>query len=192
MKILLVDNYDSFTYNLYHLLEKVCEDTIIDVRRNNQIDLGSIALYNAVVLSPGPGIPSEAGQMPALIEHFKFTKPLLGVCLGHQAIAESFGYKLKNLPCVFHGVSTRMKIIDPDDPLYKHLPHDFTVGRYHSWTVESLDDRELVATAYSDDGEIMSFRHTSLPLFGVQYHPESVLSDYGEEIISNWFSTLQK
>ncbi len=189
-RFLLVDNYDSFTYNLFHLLEKVCDDAEIKVIRNDEVAIEEAESYDAIIFSPGPGVPSEAGIMPELINRYKAIIPLLGVCLGHQAIAESYGYELRNLDTVYHGVSSELRVTDGNDKLFDHLPERFSVGRYHSWVVNDKTDGELVITARSADGEIMAFRHKTLPIFSVQFHPESILSEFGEQLIRNWYQAV--
>jgi anthranilate synthase component 2 len=186
MKILIIDNYDSFTYNLYHYIQKLSKETV-DVYRNDKIDLESITKYDKIVLSPGPGIPDEAGISKTLIKEYASSKSILGVCLGHQAIAEVFGGKLYNMEKVYHGVSTTIRITNREEPLFNTLPEQFEGGRYHSWMVEkdSLPDR-LTITALNEEGEIMAFSHKDYDVKGVQFHPESVLTQTGEKIISNW------
>ena len=187
MKILVIDNYDSFTYNLVHLLEKVC-DAEICVFRNDKINLDAIAGYDKIVLSPGPGLPSEAGLLLPIIERYASSKDIFGVCLGLQAIGEAFGATLKNLQQVYHGVATPLINIK-DKALFKDCPSTFKVARYHSWVV---DWRGLPAcleiTAEDEEGNIMALKHTTYRVSGVQFHPESILSEYGEKIIHNWIS----
>jgi anthranilate synthase component II len=185
MKILVFDNYDSFTYNLVHLLEKVC-DHEIDVYRNDKITLQKVGEYDKILLSPGPGLPNEAGILLDVIKTYAPTKDIFGVCLGMQAIGEIFGAKLKNLENVYHGIATPVQILS-DDSLFKNCPKEFKVGRYHSWVVDvnGLPDC-LEVTATDKDGNIMALKHKSYNVKGVQFHPESILSEYGEQIISNW------
>ena len=184
MKIVIIDNYDSFTYNLSHLIKSLGAE--VDVVRNDQFSLDEIEAYSKIVLSPGPGIPSEAGLLLDVIRHYAGRKPILGVCLGHQAIGEAFGATLENLSDVFHGVATPCHII-ADDPLFTGLDKDFTVGRYHSWVVsrEGLPDC-LEVTAVSDEGQIMALRHRQLNVRGIQFHPESVLTPDGRKMLQNW------
>ncbi|HWB25800.1 MAG TPA: aminodeoxychorismate/anthranilate synthase component II [Chitinophagaceae bacterium] len=187
MKILVFDNYDSFTYNLVHLVEKILHQKV-DVYRNDQIPLDKVKEYDKIILSPGPGIPEEAGLLLPLIKEYASTKSILGVCLGHQAIGESFGGKLVNLTNVYHGVATKINILQKDG-LYKSLPPAFTVGRYHSWVVSEKgfpDDLEI--TAKDDNGMIMGLRHKTYDVQGVQFHPESVLTPDGETIMRNWLA----
>lgn len=185
MNLLLFDNYDSFTFNLLHLLEKV-SDCNIEVYRNDQISISDIDRFDKIVISPGPGLPSEAGLLAEMLKVFSRTKTILGVCLGHQAIAESFGGELINLDSVFHGTSTPINIIGKD-PLFNGLAKRFNVGRYHSWIVnsENLPDCFEV-TAVDDNKNIMAMRHKKLNISSVQFHPESILSEYGEAILKNW------
>jgi anthranilate synthase component 2 len=185
-RILIIDNYDSFVYNIVHYLNLLgCETTVV---RNDQFELDLITSFDRVVLSPGPGIPEEAGK---LLEAIAFIKrlnnpiPTLGVCLGHQAIAESFGAQLTNLDRVYHGLSSAITI-DTDSLLYRGLETPLVVGRYHSWVVSDLENLPLEVTARDENGTIMSFQHNNLPFTGVQYHPESVLTPKGLELIKNW------
>ncbi len=192
MKILVFDNYDSFTYNLVHLVEKITH-TRVDVYRNDQLPLEQVAGYDKIILSPGPGIPEEAGLLLPLIKAYAATKSILGVCLGHQAIGEAFGGKLTNLSTVYHGVATEIitgeksKLIS--SPLFDGLPDRFLVGRYHSWIVseESFPD-ELEITARDEQGYIMALQHKTYDVQGVQFHPESVLTPVGEQIMRNWLT----
>lgn len=186
MKILVIDNYDSFTYNLVHYIEKF-NSSLVEVYRNDELSLWQIKKYDKIVLSPGPGLPEEAGILMELIEKYAATKSILGVCLGHQAIAQVFGGKLINLNRVYHGVSSTIKILNNKEPLFNGLPKQFRVGRYHSWIVakENLPDCFEI-TSVDEDGQIMSISHKKYNLKGVQFHPESVLTEYGEKIIYNW------
>ncbi len=186
MKILVLDNYDSFTYNLVHYLEKAGEEHTIDVFRNDQIGLEEMEIYDKIVLSPGPGLPSQAGIMIDLIKRYASTKSIIGICLGHQAIAEAFGAKLKRLDIVYHGVTSLIDIVQPDY-VFENLPNSFNVGRYHSWVVTELPS-ELISTSCDEKGNIMSIKHKLYDLRGIQFHPESILTDYGLQIISNWIN----
>lgn len=188
-RILIIDNYDSFVYNIVHYLNLLgCETTVV---RNDQFELDLITTFDRVVLSPGPGIPEEAGK---LLESIAFIKrlnnpiPTLGVCLGHQAIAESFGAQLTNLDQVYHGLSSAISV-ETDSLLYRGLETPLVVGRYHSWVVSDLENLPLEVTARDENGTIMSFQHNNLPFTGVQYHPESVLTPKGLELIKNWLSS---
>ncbi len=185
MRILVFDNYDSFTYNLVHLIREV-SDASIDVIRNDKLKLEDAAIYDKIVLSPGPGIPSEAGLLPDLIKMYASTKDILGVCLGHQAIAEAFGAKLVNLDDVHHGLAENVHKI-AFDPLFEGLEETFEVGRYHSWIAsrENFPDCFEI-TSVDDQNQIMSFRHKNYRLHGVQFHPESVLTPQGKIIMKNW------
>ena len=184
MKIVIIDNYDSFTYNLSHLVKELGAE--VTVVRNDQFELPDLEQYSKIILSPGPGIPSEAGLLLDVIRTYAGKKPILGVCLGHQAIGEVFGAKLENLSDVFHGVATPCHII-ADDPIFSGLERDITIGRYHSWVVsrEDLPDC-LEVTAVSDEGQIMALRHRELNVRGIQFHPESVLTPDGRKMLQNW------
>ena len=186
MKILVFDNYDSFTYNLVHLVEKILP-VKVEVYRNDQIPLEKVKEYDKIILSPGPGVPSEAGMLLPLIKEYASTKKILGVCLGHQAIGEAFGGKLINLSKVFHGIATSCKIINGSSELFTGLPSEIEVGRYHSWIV-SKDNfpNELEITAEDENGYIMAMQHRTYDIQGVQFHPESVLTPKGEAILKNW------
>ncbi|MFT4545599.1 MAG: anthranilate synthase component 2 [Polaribacter sp.] len=185
MKILILDNYDSFTFNLVHYLEQFCDD--ISVKRNDEISLGEVDAFDAIVLSPGPGLPEDAGIMPELIKRYSSTKKILGVCLGHQAIGEAFGAKLKNLNQVHHGVVLPVNITRVDEALFAGLPAGIETGRYHSWVIDKdTIPSELIITATDDNGEIMAIRHSELNVCGVQFHPESLLTPNGLKIIENW------
>jgi anthranilate synthase component 2 len=193
MKILVFDNYDSFTYNLVHLVEKIIGEKV-DIFRNDQIPMENVRVYDKIILSPGPGLPSEAGMLLPLIKEYASTKSILGVCLGHQAIGEVFGAKLINLTKVYHGVATPVKII-PRHPsgisvnadLFNGIPDEFLAGRYHSWVVDPNDfPKSLDVTATDANGHIMALRHRDFDVLGVQFHPESVLTPEGEHIMKNW------
>ncbi len=189
MKILVFDNYDSFTYNLVHLVEKITGEKV-DVYRNDQIALADVAAYGKIILSPGPGIPKEAGLLLPLIKEYAATKSILGVCLGHQAIAEAFGGTLINLSTVFHGVATPIKIAGAKSKILDGLPEVIEAGRYHSWIVS--DDNfpaELEVTARDENGYIMALQHKTFDVQGVQFHPESVLTPDGEKMMRNWLKT---
>jgi anthranilate synthase component 2 len=183
-KILVIDNYDSFVYNLVHYLEEF--DVEVNVVRNKNVDLDSINDYDKILLSPGPGIPDEAGELKNVIMEYYKTKPILGVCLGQQAIMEVFGGTLENLDQVYHGIATTIKVIVEDEPLYKDLPKKLEVGRYHSWVVNQTLPEVLEATSIDENGHIMSLRHKDYDVRAVQYHPESVLTPEGKKIIKNW------
>jgi anthranilate synthase component II len=187
-KILVIDNYDSFTYNLVHYIQNLT-DNPVDVYRNDQIDLDEVDQYDKILLSPGPGIPKEAGICLNLIKQYASSKSILGVCLGHQAIGEAFGGTLINLDKVYHGISTNINIITPEDRLYKDIPERIEVGRYHSWVVSSDNLPQCFKiNSLDDNGMIMGISHKDYDLKGVQYHPESVLTQYGLKIIKNWLN----
>ena len=187
-KILVIDNYDSFTFNLVHQLRSELK-VGVDVFRNDKIELSDIDLYDSILLSPGPGIPKEAGIMPEILKTFATKKKILGVCLGHQGIAENFGSSLLNLDKIVHGKAYKITTCGEDNKLYKGLPSSFTVGRYHSWVVDPQSlGSELIATSHDEEGNIMSLRHKDLPVYGVQYHPESILTENGLKIIENWLA----
>ena len=193
MKILVFDNYDSFTYNLVHLVEKILH-TKVDVFRNDEISLEKVEEYDKIILSPGPGIPEEAGLLLPLIKKYTASKPILGVCLGHQAIGEAFGGKLINLSTVYHGVATEIKVGNnktiKKSRLFEGLPDRIEVGRYHSWIVSDDDfPEELEVTARDENGYIMALQHKEYDVQGVQFHPESVLTPDGEKILRNWLET---
>jgi len=187
MNILLFDNYDSFTYNLYHILTDL--GVKADVVRNDKITLDEINKYDKILLSPGPGIPSEAGLLLPLIEHYAPTKSILGVCLGEQAIAEVFGAKLENLKQVYHGVCSDIRII-AEDPIFKGLTPGIRAGRYHSWVVskEELPECLEVTAVDAAEGMIMALRHKTYDVRGIQFHPESILTPQGKQILENWLT----
>ena len=186
IKILVIDNYDSFTYNLVHYLEDLnCEVTVI---RNDQLNIEYVNLFDKIVLSPGPGIPDEAGLLKPIIRRYASTKSILGVCLGLQAIAEVFGGNLINLDTVFHGVSTKVTICVEDETLFIGFKKTFEVGRYHSWVVDTNLSDELEATSFDENGQVMSLRHKFYDVKGVQFHPESVLTPNGKQILKNWIT----
>lgn len=187
IKVLVIDNYDSFTYNLVHYLEDLnCEVTVV---RNDKLTLDDVEPFDKIVLSPGPGIPDEAGLLKAIIKRFAPTKSILGVCLGQQAIGEVFGGSLINLDDVYHGVSTKVNITVDDESLFNGLEKEIEVGRYHSWVVNSDLPDELEATSFDENGQVMSLRHKVYDVKGVQYHPESVLTPNGKQILKNWINS---
>lgn len=184
MKIVIIDNYDSFTYNLSHLVKELGAE--VTVYRNDQFEMSQLEAFDKIILSPGPGIPSEAGLLLDVIKAYAGKKPILGVCLGHQAIGESFGGRLTNIGEVVHGVATPCHITK-DDYLFEGLPKDIEIGRYHSWVVDTEAFPEcLEVTSVSDEGFIMSLGHREYDIRGIQYHPESVLTPDGKTIIGNW------
>ena len=192
MKLLVLDNYDSFTYNLVQYLRELTPEGL-DVRRNDQISLDDVGAYDCIVLSPGPGVPQEAGIMPALLERYAHEKAILGVCLGHQAIGEAFGGELVNLEHVYHGVDTEMSVLDEEEVLFQDLPATFRAGRYHSWAVrrENLP-AALTVTAEDEHGAIMAFRHNLYNVRGVQFHPESIMTEHGKAMIGNWLDEQRR
>lgn len=187
--IVVIDNYDSFTYNLVHYIEKITGKRV-DVFRNDKISVEEVSRYDKILLSPGPGIPVEAGIILDLIRKLGPSKSILGVCLGHQAIGEAFGGKLINLDKVYHGIASEIEVLTPEDPLYKDIPAKFNVGRYHSWVVEktTLPDCFTI-TSVDDKGLIMGISHKQYDVRGVQYHPESVLTENGLKMMENWLKT---
>ena len=188
MKILVLDNYDSFTYNLVQYIERVLKRAV-DVRRNDQLTLEEVAVYDKILISPGPGIPIEAGITLDLIKEYGPSKSILGVCLGHQAIAEAYGGSITNLSTVYHGVTGQMKQLVDDEYLFRGVPTEFDAGRYHSWVVEhDTLPRDLEVTVENDEGYIMAVRHKEHDVKGVQFHPESVLTEYGGMMILNWIN----
>lgn len=191
MRILLFDNYDSFTYNLFHCIKKIV-NTPVDVIRNDQISLEDVNKYDKIVLSPGPGLPVTSGILLPLIKEYAPTKSILGVCLGHQAIGESFGGTLINLDRVFHGVATTISMKKRNltgNDVFKGLPEKIEVGRYHSWIVSDKNfPNDLEVTATDEEGTIMALRHRKYDVQGVQFHPESVLTPLGMEMMKNWLA----
>jgi anthranilate synthase component II len=183
-QILVIDNYDSFTYNLVHYLQDL--DCEVVVKRNDKITLEAVDQFHKILLSPGPGIPDEAGLLKPIIKKYAASKSILGVCLGQQAIGEVFGGSLENLSRVYHGVSTQIKLINSDEILYRNIPETFEVGRYHSWVVAKNLPAALIATAIDENGDIMSLKHREYDVRAVQYHPESILTEHGREILKNW------
>ena len=185
-KVLVIDNYDSFTYNLVHYLEDLnCEVTVY---RNDKLALEDVAPFEKIVLSPGPGIPDEAGLLKEIIKKYAPTKSILGVCLGQQAIGEVFGGSLVNLDEVYHGVATKVEISVDNETLFSGLDKNIEVGRYHSWVVNANLPESLEATSFDENGQVMSLRHRVYDVKGVQYHPESVLTPQGKKILENWIN----
>ena len=182
--IVIIDNYDSFTYNLAHLVKELGAE--VDVLRNDKFELEELEKYDKIILSPGPGIPEEAGLLLEVIRTYAGRKPILGVCLGEQAIGQAFGGKLTNLSEVFHGIQTNVKIKNKDY-IFDGLPTEIPVGRYHSWVVDADGfPEELVVTAISPEGQIMALKHREYDVHGIQFHPESVLTPDGKQIVGNW------
>ena len=189
-KVLLLDSYDSFTYNLYHYLEAF-SNTQVDVVRNDRISLNEVDGYDGIILSPGPGLPSEAGLLIPIIERYKETKRIFGVCLGQQAIAQAFGGELENPEKVYHGVSTPINIGEPKHYLFDGLPSRIEVGRYHSWVVANQNFPKCLRIEATDDkGSIMAISHHQLDICAVQFHPESILTPTGKQMIFNWLKRL--
>jgi len=185
-KIVVIDNYDSFTYNLVHYLEAM--EAEVTVLRNDEFELEELEDFEKIILSPGPGIPDEAGLLKDVIRKYAATKSILGVCLGQQAIGEVFGGQLINLEEVYHGVATKITISADDEVLFQNLPKEFEVGRYHSWVVQSPLPADLEITAVDEQGQIMALRHRKFDVRAVQFHPESILTPNGKQILSNWLN----
>lgn len=192
MKILILDNYDSFTYNLVHMVEKITGD-FPTVYRNDEISLEEIGDYDMIMLSPGPGIPDEAGILKDVIKMYASKKPIFGVCLGLQAIAEVFGGKIINIDEVFHGVATEMSIVKENATIFRDVPKTFLAARYHSWIAseENFPD-ELEITAVDEDGKIQAIQHKEFPMSAVQFHPESILTEVGEQLVRNFIEAHKK
>ncbi len=190
MRILVFDNYDSFTYNLVHLVEKIIHGKV-EVFRNDKLPLEKVKDFDKIILSPGPGIPEEAGLLLPLIKEYAASKSILGVCLGHQAIGQAFGGQLVNLSTVYHGVALPVHIAGNAGPLFNGLPTVFDVGRYHSWVVAEKDfPADLTVTARDENNYIMALQHKKFDVQGVQFHPESVLTPLGEKIMRNWLKDV--
>ena len=188
MKILILDNYDSFTYNLVHIIRELGYE--MDIFRNDKIGLEEVQKYDKILLSPGPGIPDEAGIMKSLVKEYGSSKSILGVCLGHQGIAEVYGAELFNLPTVLHGITSQIKIMMRSENIFLGLPEQFTVTHYHSWAIVPASiNGVLEVTAVNDDGLVMAIAHRKYDVRGVQFHPESILTQYGKEIINNWLKS---
>ena len=192
MKILILDNYDSFTYNLVHMVEKIT-GKFPAVFRNDEISIADVGTYDMIMLSPGPGIPDEAGILKEVIKTYAGVKPIFGVCLGLQAITEVFGGKIINLDDVFHGVATEMTVTDTNATIFKDVPETFLAARYHSWaaTDEGFPE-EIQVTARDEDGLIQAIEHKIFPISAVQFHPESILTDVGEQLVTNFINSVKK
>ncbi|MEM1214623.1 MAG: aminodeoxychorismate/anthranilate synthase component II [Bacteroidota bacterium] len=192
MNILVLDNYDSFTYNLVQYIQEIL-DRPVDVIRNDAITLDEVDRYDVIVLSPGPGVPEEAGIMPQLLQRYAGQKFILGVCLGHQAIGEAFGAQLENLAQVFHGIETEMVRTDAPPLLFDGIDQRFKAGRYHSWVIQKGTlPAEFIVTATDDDGQIMAIRHRKYELYGLQFHPESIMTPDGRRMLANFLEHAQK
>lgn len=190
MKILVLDNYDSFTFNLVHYLGELGHGADMDIHRNDQIDLESVSEYDKILLSPGPGVPSEAGIMPELIKRFGQQKSILGVCLGHQGIAEAYGAQLYNMQEVLHGVTSQLKVTNSSDSLFQGLPEAYEICHYHSWNVDKEQlGNEIEVTAIDEYGEIMAISHKAYDVKGVQFHPESIMTEHGHALLRNWVNS---
>ena len=186
MKILVLDNYDSFTYNLVQYVREILGHKV-DVFRNDAIELDEVEAFDKIILSPGPGLPKDAGIMPDLIRRYAPVKSILGVCLGHQAIGEAFGGTLHNIEKVYHGIATPIRVVDGNSLIFRGLPEKLQVGRYHSWVVEKVDlPEDLQITALDDYGTIMAMRHREYDVYGVQFHPESVMTPAGKAMLRNF------
>lgn len=189
-KVLVIDNYDSFTYNLVHILRELGLGDDMEVHRNDKIAVDYAEEFESILLSPGPGLPKDAGIMPEVIKQFGPTKNILGVCLGHQGIAESYGADLFNLPLVYHGVATKVNQTTVKDRMFEGIPDEFKVCRYHSWAVKPDSVPEsLEVTIVGEENNVMAFRHKVHNVRGVQFHPESIMTEHGIKMISNWLSS---
>lgn len=186
-KVVVIDNYDSFTYNLVHYLEDLNAE--ITVYRNDEFDIEELEIFDKIVLSPGPGLPDDAGLLKAVITRYYQNKSILGICLGMQAIGEIFNCDLINLKSVFHGVSSKVKVIDEKEIIFEGLPNNFSVGRYHSWVINpEILNNDLIITSIDNENQIMSIRHKKFDVCGVQFHPESILTEHGKMILKNWLN----
>lgn len=186
MKLLIIDNYDSFTFNLKHMCESHVSS--VDVVRNDMISIDDISYFDKIIISPGPGLPVDAGISVEFVKRYYVEKSILGICLGAQAIAVALGCELFNLTEVMHGKKTKINILDQEDVIYKNLPKHIFVGRYHSWAINLSSNNDLIPTALDEYQTLMSFRHSLYPVFGIQYHPESILTEFGQKILKNWLS----
>jgi anthranilate synthase component 2 len=188
MKILVLDNYDSFTYNLVHMIREIGYEP--EIHRNDKITLAEVVRFDKILISPGPGIPSEAGILKSLVEQYGPSKSILGVCLGHQGIAEVYGSKLFNLENVLHGVTSNINVTDGGEKLFRGIPRKFKATHYHSWAVSSDGlDPSMLITATNDDGLVMALRHREFDVRGVQFHPESIMTEHGSKMIANWIKS---
>lgn len=188
MKTLVIDNYDSFTYNLVHILRELGLEDHMKIVRNDQFELDEVEDFDNILLSPGPGLPKDAGLMPQVIKRFAVTKNILGVCLGHQGIGEAFGSKLFNLPQVYHGMVTPIEIVK-EDKIFEGIPNSFNVCRYHSWVIDKDSiSNDLEVTSVAENGNIMSLKHKEYNVRGVQFHPESIMTEHGKKLMQNWLA----
>ncbi len=187
-QILVIDNYDSFTYNLVHILRSLGFHSQMKIVRNDQFDLTDVQSFDHILLSPGPGVPKDAGLMPEVIKRYASTKNILGVCLGHQAIGEAFGCQLYNLPQVYHGMVTPLEVTQPDK-IFQGLPKSFEVCRYHSWVIDKNEvASDILVTSVAENGNIMSIKHKEYNVRGVQFHPESIMTEHGIQLVKNWLT----
>ena len=186
MKLLIIDNYDSFTFNLKHMCEAYVSS--VNVIRNDKLSIHDVSLFDKIIISPGPGLPLDAGISVELVKKYYTKKPILGICLGAQAIAVAFGCKLFNLKEVMHGKKTKIDILDQEDEIYENVPKHICVGRYHSWAINLSSNSDFITTAVDKNKIVMSFRHSKYPLYGIQYHPESILTEFGQQILINWLN----
>lgn len=192
MKILIIDNYDSFTYNLVHYVQEIT-GVMPDVYRNDQISLTAIASYDLLMLSPGPGIPKEAGILKDIVRHYAGKKPIFGICLGLQAIVEVFDGEIMNMEQVYHGVATEMTVIDFEAPVFSGIPEKFEAGRYHSWAANrNKIPKDLIVTCVDAQGMVMGVRHRKYPISAVQFHPESILTPKGKKMVANFIEHHQR
>ena len=186
MKLLIIDNYDSFTFNLKHMCEPYVSS--VHVIRNDQLNVNDVIHFDKIIISPGPGLPLDAGISVDIVQRYYTKKPILGICLGAQAIALALGCKLFNLTKVMHGKKTKINILDLEDKVYENLPENIFVGRYHSWAIDLSLNNDLITTAIDENHTVMSFRHLNHPIYGIQYHPESILTRFGQKILKNWIN----
>lgn len=191
MRILLLDNYDSFTYNLVHHIEEI-QGNEVEVLRNDEISVEAVAAYDCIIISPGPGVPKESGITLEVIKKYYSTKPILGVCLGLQAIVESFGGEIYNLDDIYHGITSDIVVVDKNDPLFKGVPSPFPAGRYHSWAaVKEGFPEVLKITAVDKEGSVMALRHRTADLWAVQFHPESIMTPDGKQMLANFLEQVE-
>ncbi len=186
-KILVLDNYDSFTFNLVHIIRELGMGDAMEVYRNDKISVEEVFAYDKILLSPGPGLPEDAGNMKSIIRRYGAEKHILGICLGHQGIAEVYGASLFNMDEVLHGIATPTRIIVKEDPIFQDIPSTFTVARYHSWSVKKQSvNGALNILAEDDEGRIMALKHKEYSVYGMQFHPESIITEHGKKLMNNW------